>query len=86
LGKPVWTQCADYAAAYQQIMNGMVEVRMRQAIVGVGSLWYSAWVDAGKPDLDMSKEVRVQWMVDSSVVKGDALMKSGSKGFGRSHE
>jgi len=86
LGKPVWTQCADYAAAYQQIMNGMVEARMRQAIVGVGSLWYSAWVDAGKPDLDMSKEVRVQWMVDSSVVKGDALMKSGSKGFGRSHE
>ena len=41
-----------YAAAYQKSMNGMVQRRMRSAILAVGSFWYSAWVDAGQPDLD----------------------------------
>lgn len=30
----------------------MVQKRMRSAILAVGSYWYSAWVDAGQPDLD----------------------------------
>jgi len=41
-----------YARAYQKILRGMVERRMRSAILAVGSYWYSAWVDAGQPDLD----------------------------------
>lgn len=42
----------DYCAAYQKLMHGMVERRMRSAILSVGSFWYSAWVDAGQPDLN----------------------------------
>jgi len=41
-----------YAKAYQKMLNQMVERRMRSAILAVGSYWYSAWVDAGQPDLD----------------------------------
>jgi len=41
-----------YSRAYQKILNRMVERRMRSAILAVGSYWYSAWVDAGQPDLD----------------------------------
>jgi hypothetical protein len=41
-----------YARAYQKRLRGMVERRMRSAILAVGSYWYSAWVDAGQPDLD----------------------------------
>jgi hypothetical protein len=41
-----------YAKAYQKMLNRMVERRMRSAILAVGSYWYSAWVDAGQPDLD----------------------------------
>lgn len=41
----------EYAQAYDVLLNGMVERRMRGAIVSVGSLWYTAWVNAGKPDL-----------------------------------
>jgi hypothetical protein len=41
-----------YAKAYQKMLRGMVECRMRSAILAVGSFWYSAWVDAGQPDLD----------------------------------
>lgn len=36
---------------YSKRMGGMVERRMREAIIAVGSIWYTAWVDAGQPDL-----------------------------------
>lgn len=41
--------CRDFAAAYQDAMQGMVERRMRAAIHAVSSAWYTAWVDAGQP-------------------------------------
>lgn len=41
-----------YSHAYQKMLNGMVERQMRASILSVGSYWYSAWVDAGQPDLD----------------------------------
>ncbi len=41
----------EFCDAYQEMMNGMVERRMRDAIIAVGSIWYTAWVDAGQPDL-----------------------------------
>ncbi len=44
-------ECQEYAQAYQDAMEGMVEDRMRKSIQGVGSCWYTAWVDAGRPDL-----------------------------------
>jgi hypothetical protein len=40
-----------YALAYNRQLNGMVEQRMRQSIFAVASFWYTAWVDAGQPDL-----------------------------------
>jgi hypothetical protein len=42
----------NYAKAYHQLMNGMVERQMRLAIHATGNFWYTAWVDAGQPDLD----------------------------------
>jgi hypothetical protein len=42
----------EYAAAYDQMLNGMVERRMREAILMTASFWYTAWVDAGQPNLD----------------------------------
>ena len=40
-----------YSNAYHSALNGMVEARMQKSILALGSLWYSAWVEAGKPDL-----------------------------------
>ena len=40
-----------FSIAYNQALNGMVERRMRQSIFAVASFWYTAWVDAGQPDL-----------------------------------
>jgi len=44
-------ECRDYAEAYQRRLSGMVEQRMRDAILSIGSAWYTAWVDAGQPDM-----------------------------------
>jgi len=41
----------DYSKAYHKFLAGMVERQMRYAIQMTGSLWYTAWVDAGQPDL-----------------------------------
>lgn len=49
----------EYTTAYNALLNGMVERRMRAAIICVGSLWYTAWVNAGKPDLDKMKNKEV---------------------------
>lgn len=50
-GTVVIAPCRDFAARYQESMNGMVERRMREAIHAVANVWYTAWVDAGQPDL-----------------------------------
>jgi len=50
--KEVKDYSVEYSRAYQKMMKGMVERRMRAAILSVGSYWYSAWVDAGQPDLN----------------------------------
>jgi hypothetical protein len=42
----------EYSNDYNTLLNGMVERRMRAAIITVGSMWYTAWVNAGKPNLD----------------------------------
>lgn len=51
LGQTIRTQCRDYAAAYHSRLSGMVEERLRASILSIGSSWYTAWVDAGQPDL-----------------------------------
>lgn len=42
----------EYASAYHKALNGMVERRMLQAILKTGSYWYTAWLNAGQPNLD----------------------------------
>ena len=41
----------EFSQEYHRRMNGMVERRLKAAIAAVGSIWYTAWVDAGQPDL-----------------------------------
>jgi hypothetical protein len=41
-----------YSKAYHIMLKGMVQRRMRSSILAIGSYWYSAWIDAGQPDLD----------------------------------
>ena len=42
-----------YVLAYDALLNGMVERRMRASIYAIASFWYTAWVNAGQPDLSI---------------------------------
>ena len=48
LERNVFVQCPEFSGAYQAEMDGMVEERMQKSIHALGSVWYSAWVDAGE--------------------------------------
>ena len=41
----------EYARQYHFLLRGMVENQMRGAIAAIANYWYTAWVNAGKPDL-----------------------------------
>lgn len=49
--RTVRTQCPEFSEAYHIALDGMVEERMQDAILSIGCVWYSAWIDAGQPDL-----------------------------------
>lgn len=51
----VKTYSQAYSEAYHTMLGNQVERRMRASILAVGSIWYTAWVDAGQPDLNNLK-------------------------------
>jgi hypothetical protein len=80
------TYSREYTAAYEEAMMGMVEDRMNASILCVGSMWYSAWVAAGQPDLDRYEQKGVSDSL-KAVLKAEAeLYKENQKGYGRDHE
>lgn len=42
---------ADYSKKYHALLNGMIEKQLSKAITAAASFWYTAWVNAGKPDM-----------------------------------
>jgi hypothetical protein len=68
---------ASYSKAYQNMLNHMVERRMRSAILAVGSYWYSAWVDAGQPDLDKLIETPLTTEQKKKIAQEEAFFKAG---------
>jgi protein tyrosine phosphatase len=42
----------EYSKSYHQLLSGMVERQFRASVKMVGDIWYTAWVDAGQPDLN----------------------------------
>ncbi|MFM8743799.1 MAG: zinc dependent phospholipase C family protein [Cytophagales bacterium] len=41
----------EYSKRYHEMLGGMVERQFRASVKATGNLWYTAWVDAGQPDL-----------------------------------
>ncbi|MEO1434932.1 MAG: hypothetical protein AAFV80_05305 [Bacteroidota bacterium] len=56
LDATVRLQCEAYSRAFHEEMKGMVEDRFTRTIHSLGSLWYSAWIDAGQPNLNRLNE------------------------------
>jgi hypothetical protein len=66
-----------YAKAYHTVLKGIVARRMRSAILEVGSFWYSAWVDAGQPDLNKLIEKPLSTEEKKKVYREATLYKAG---------
>lgn len=76
----------EFAKAYEDAMQGMVENRMNASIAAVGSIWYSAWVNAGQPDLDRMEQKEVSDSLKAVMKAEEELWKENRKGYGRDHE
>lgn len=79
------TYSEEYSTAYHDMLNGMVERRLTQAIIKVGSYWYTAWVNAGQPNLN---ELIEKQPSEELAKEDEALNKSYQSGKikGREHE
>lgn len=42
----------DFTIAYNNLLSGQVERQMRKSIKMIADFWYTAWIDAGQPDLN----------------------------------
>ncbi|MFD0750726.1 zinc dependent phospholipase C family protein [Mucilaginibacter calamicampi] len=66
-----------YSSAYQKLLRGMVQRRMRSAVLSVGSYWYSAWVDAGQPDLNKLIAKQLSTAERLKIQKEESIFKAG---------
>jgi hypothetical protein len=74
-----------YTEAYDKMLNGMVERRMRLSIYSIASFWYTAWVNAGQPDL---KDIAHQQFSESDMKEFEKLDEDWHSNIikGREHE
>ena len=85
-GKIIRQYSTAYSVAFNNKLNGMVERRMREAIFCVASFWYTAWVNAGQPNLKLLANKKFS---ESDLKEFDDLdkgWKSASKIIGREEE
>ena len=66
-----------YALLYHNRLNGMVERRMRESIAAIASFWYTAWIDAGQPDISSLVFSDEQYAASASL---DSLQSAWLKG------
>ncbi|MBI2281796.1 MAG: zinc dependent phospholipase C family protein [Bacteroidetes bacterium] len=79
------TYSEDYSNAYHDLLNGMVERRLTKSIITVGSYWYTAWVNAGQPDLNKLMEKTPSQQLVEEDVELNKLFET-NKIKGREHE
>ena len=75
-----------FTIAYNKKLDGMIERRMRLSIATIASFWYTAWVNAGQPDL---RGLSKQKFMESDDKEFDALnesWKNGGKMIGKEEE
>ena len=70
-------QSNEYAAAFHSALHGMVEEQMKNSITSVADFWYTAWVNAGKPDLSSLDDVELTEQNKAPLAKDYAAWKKG---------
>jgi hypothetical protein len=73
----VRTYSRDFSTAYHNMLDGQVERRMNAAIFAVGSMWYTAWVNAGQPDLNKLSDKEISAAEKEEEKRNAELWKQG---------
>lgn len=76
---------ASFTRAYDKMLKGMIERRMRQSIFSIASFWYTAWVNAGQPDLTLLNTPTITQEDQEGFEFLNNAWKAGN-GKGREHE
>lgn len=58
LNTTVRTPSEELSTAYHNALAGMVERRMQESVLALGSLWLTAWIEAGQPVLEYDPDLR----------------------------
>ncbi len=74
---------ADFTIAFNNKLDGMIERRMRQSIFCIASFWYTAWVNAGQPDLKSLSGQKFSEKDIKDFEELNAKWNSGGKMIGR---
>ncbi len=85
-GKTVRQYSSAFTIAFNKKLDGMIERRMRQSIYAIASFWYTAWVNAGQPDL---KSLVNQKFSEADLKEFEELntkWKTGGKMIGKEEE
>ena len=85
-GKTIRQYSSAFTIAYNKMMDGMIERRMQQSIYAIASFWYTAWVNAGQPDL---KPLVSQKFSEADIKEFENLNKqwnAGGKMIGREEQ
>ncbi len=85
-GKTIKQYSAAFTIAFNKKLDGMIERRMRQSIYAIASFWYTAWVNAGQPDL---KKLTTQKFTEQDAKEFETLnnsWKAGSKMIGKQED
>jgi hypothetical protein len=67
----------EFAQQFSLLINNMVERRMRIAVKTVGSFWFTAWVDAGQPDLSKIENKDVSDSLKKAQREQEKMWKTG---------
>jgi hypothetical protein len=69
----------EFSEKYNEMLNGMVERRLRLAIQRVGGYWYTAWINAGSPKLDPELMDEISRQIADSIKAEQKLWKASKK-------
>lgn len=83
--RTIKTYSRDYSREYQDMLDGMIERRMRSSVVSVGSFWYTCWMNAGQPNLEKLEEKELTEEEKKEQEELDKAFKKG-KIKGREHQ
>lgn len=79
-GKESKSYTSDFAKAYAAALGKTVNQQLTLATNMVADFWYTAWVDAGKPDLKplmTGKDTREAWKREQEAFRKNELLQKG---------